>query len=144
MIKINTKELKKLIQNNIRVQMILGCIAIVLLSIIIAVIAYSCSGGDNIVGRWDTETKYDENNEPIAIDPPDDISFTFEPDGSGIEWLPESGETVIMKFTWKTSGDELTITEADGQEHYFNYWVEDDYRLHLTPRGGPTITYIKQ
>ncbi len=121
----------------------LTSIIAVCLCLIMALSLIGCGGGGNIKGSWKTRPQVDENGEVIEIPAEDVQLFEFSASGTGNMSLPEFGETVVISFNWKTSGNTLTLTAGESEVHKFKYKVKD-HVLYLTREGSDkTFEYIK-
>ena len=139
--------MKKNVQLTKKQIYIISIAGLVLVAALIGVLLYACSDdGGNIVGTWKTRDHVvNEAGELVALPDQEVVEFEFRPDGTGRQYLPKFGEQEIMKFSWKTSGHTLTITEEDGREHKFWYGIEDGHILTISPEGSEaSFQYIKQ
>ncbi len=118
-------------------------ITALLLCFIMVFSLIGCGGGGNITGSWKTRPQVDEKGEVITI-PADEIQlFEFLASGEGNMSLPEYGETIVISFSWKTSGKTLTITSGEDEVYKFKYKVKE-HVLYLTPENSEiTFEYIK-
>ena len=112
--------------------------------VIIMLLSFSaCTTASKLEGAWETRPQVDDGGAVIEPEADEVFVFTFLPDGTGSQTMPDYGEVTVMEYEWSVDGKTLTITSGDGE---FNFEIKIKKNiLYMTPEKSPdtTLEYIR-
>lgn len=103
----------------------------------------ACGMKGKLEGSWKTRPITDDGGAVIEPEADEVFVFSFLPNGTGSQTMPDYGEITVMEYTWSVDGKVLTIVSGDG-EFKFDIKIKKNV-LYMTPHSSPdtTLEYIK-